>query len=444
MTAPHAQPPGAATGLPARAAALGILRDVLDKRRPLEDVLEQGAHARALDALEARDRGFALALVRTGLRHLGRIDALLAEFLSEDLPARAGPAKHILRLGAADHLLLETPAHAAVNSAVALAAEDKSARHFRGLVNAVLRRIAERADGFRAADPASGLLPDWLMAGWTRAYGEARALEIARGHVCEPAVDLTLRPGLEAGEWAARLNARVLPTGSLRLAADHERIPGLPGFSEGAWWVQDAAAALPARLLGDVRGQRILDLCAAPGGKTAWLAACGARVTAVEKSQARAARLKENLDRLKLEAEIAIADARDYRGGPFDGVLLDAPCTSTGTIRRRPDIPWIKEADDVRALALLQDELLAAAFLQVKPGGRLVYSVCSLEPEEGEEAIERFLAATPGAVRSAIAADEAAGMAPFLSPAGEVRTTPADWPQWGGLDGFFAARVTRA
>lgn len=431
------------SGLPARRAALGILRDVLDRRRPLEDVLEQGAHGRALDALEPRDRGFALALVRMGLRHLGRIDAALGTFLKADLPASAGPAKHILRLGAADLLLLETPAHAAVNSAVALAAEDKSARHFRGLVNAVLRRVGERAAEFRGADAAVGLFPDWLMASWTRTYGEARALEIARAHAAEPAVDLTLKPGLDPGEWAARLNARILPTGSLRLA-EHGRIPELPGFSDGAWWVQDAAAALPARLLGDVRGRRILDLCAAPGGKTAWLAASGARVTAVEKSEVRAARLKDNLQRLKLEAEIVIADARDVRGGePFDAVLLDAPCTSTGTIRRHPDIPWIKEADDVRALALLQGELLAAAFAEVRPGGRLVYSVCSLEAEEGEEAVARFLAATPCAARSAIAPDEIAGIASFVTPDGDLRTTPADWPEWGGLDGFFATRIAR-
>jgi len=433
------------SGLPARRAALGILRDVLDKRRPLEDVLDQGAHAGALGALEPRDRGFALALVRTVLRHLGRIDALLDEFLSEHLLARSGPAKHILRLGAADLLLLETPAHAAVNSAVALAAEDKSARHFRGLVNAVLRRVAERADAFRASDPALGLLPDWLMASWTRTYGEARALEIARAHAAEPAIDLTLKPGLDAGEWAARLKARILPTGSLRLAEDHGRISELPGFAEGAWWVQDAAASLPARLLGDVRGRRILDLCAAPGGKTAWLAASGARVTAVEKSESRAARLRENLARLQLEAEIVIADARDFRGGEtFDAVLLDAPCASTGTIRRHPDIPWIKEADDVRALAALQSELLAAAFAAVKPGGRLVYSVCSLEAEEGEEAIAGFLAAMPSTTRAPIAPDEIAGIASFVTPHGDVRTTPADWPEWGGLDGFFAARITRA
>jgi 16S rRNA (cytosine967-C5)-methyltransferase len=198
---------------------------------------------------------------------------------------------------------------------------------------------------------------------------------------------------------------------------------------------------LPARLLGEVRGLKVLDLCAAPGGKTAYLAANGARVVAVEKSEARAARLRENLARLHLEAELVVADARDFIDAAFDAVLLDAPCTSTGTIRRHPDIPWIKEADDVRALSLIQDELLAAAFAFLRSGGRLVYSVCSLEPEEGEHVIARFLAAHPAAVRARVEAHEIAGAAEFVTQAGDLRTTPADWQQWGGLDGFYAARL---
>jgi 16S rRNA (cytosine967-C5)-methyltransferase len=429
--------------VPARAAALRLLSTILDRRRPLEDGLGEPALAGALDALEARDRGFALALVRTTLRRLGQIDALLAALIDEPLPARAGPANHILRLAAADLVFLETPPHAAVDCAVALAGADKSAQHFRGLVNAVLRRISERAAAVRAEDPAPNLLPDWLRQGWVRAYGESQADEIIRAHAREPAIDLTLKPGLDPGDWAQRLSARALPTGSLRLG-DHARLAELPGFSDGAWWVQDAAAALPARLLGDVRGQRVLDLCAAPGGKTAYLAARGARVVAVEKSEARAARLLENLARLRLEIELVVADARDFTDREaFDAVLLDAPCTATGTIRRHPDIPWIKEADDVRALSLIQDELLEAALASVRTGGRLVYSVCSLEPEEGEQVIARFLAAQPAAVRTRIQPHELPGAAEFVTQAGDLRTTPADWPQWGGIDGFYAASLTR-
>jgi 16S rRNA (cytosine967-C5)-methyltransferase len=432
-----------APGLPARAAALKLLSTILDRRRPLEDAIEEPALAGALDALEARDRGFALALVRTTLRRLGQIDAALASLIDEPLPARAGPAMHILRLAAADLVFLETPPHAAVDCAVELAGADKSARHFRGLVNAVLRRVSERAAAVREEDPAQTLLPDWLRQGWVRAYGESQADEIIRAHVHEPAIDLTLKPDLDAHEWAQRLGARALPTGSLRLG-DHPRLTELAGYSEGAWWVQDAAAALPARLLGDVRGLRVLDLCAAPGGKTAHLAAHGARVVAVEKLETRAVRLRENLARLRLEAELIVADARDFIDREaFDAVLLDAPCTATGTIRRHPDIPWIKEADDVRALSLIQDELLAAAVACLRPGGRLVYSVCSLEPEEGEEVIARFLAAQPAAARVPARPEELTGAEEFVTGEGDLRTTPADWPQWGGLDGFYAARLTR-
>lgn len=430
-------------GLPARSVALGLLSFILDRRRPLEEALEAGAIRPRLDALEERDRGYALALTRTTLRRLGQIDVLLADLIAKPLPASAGPAMHILRLGAADLLFLETGAHAAVNSAVELASADKAAQHFRGLVNAVLRRLSERADAVRAADPATTLLPAWLTQGWVRAYGEVRTTEIIRAHTNEPALDLTLKPGLDAPEWAERLGAHVLPTGSLRLAR-HASIPEMPGFADGAWWIQDAAAALPARLLGDVRGLRVLDLCAAPGGKTATLAALGAKVTAVDKSPERLARLKDNLARLKLEAETVEADARDYTADtPFDAVLLDAPCTATGTIRRHPDLPWIKEADDIRALSQLQSELLERAFGLVAPGGRLVYSVCSLEPEEGEEVVERFLAQATSAGRAAIGRDEIPGADAFVTAAGDLRTTPAEWPEWGGLDGFFAARFIR-
>ena len=437
------EPRSETAGLPARSVALGLLSITLDRRRPFEDALEVNSIRPRLDALEERDRGYALALARTTLRRLGQIDALLAELIDKPLPARAGPAMHILRIGAADLLFLETSPHAAVNSAVELASADPAAQHFRGLVNAVLRRLSERTDAVRAADPTATLLPAWLTEGWARAYGEARTAAIIGAHITEPALDLTLKPGLDANAWAARLGARVLPSGTLRLGR-HPRVPELAGFEEGAWWVQDAAAALPARLLGDVRGQRVLDLCAAPGGKTATLAALGGRVTAVDKSPERLARLKDNLARLRLEVEIVEADARDYTADtPFDAVLLDAPCTATGTIRRHPDLPWIKEPDDIRALSQLQSEIVERAFGFVAPGGRLVYSVCSLEPEEGEEVIERFLARTQDAARAPIGADEIPGAEPFVSAAGDLRTTPADWPEWGGIDGFFAARIVR-
>jgi len=292
-------------------------------------------------------------------------------------------------------------------------------------------------------DTAAILLPPWLTEGWARAYGEETARQIVLSHLSEPPTDLTLKPGLDAGEWAERLGSEILPTGTLRRIRAGN-IQDLPGFAEGAWWVQDAAAALPARLFGSIRGLTIIDLCAAPGGKTAWLAACGARVIAVDKAPERIERLASNLHRLELEAEIVTADARSYRlAEPVDAVLLDAPCTSTGTIRRHPDLPWIKDAGDIRALMMLQAELINAAFEMVRPSGTLIYSVCSLEPEEGPEIVERFLSRNQAAVRRPIEPDEIDGATEFLTADGDLRTLPCQWNERGGIDGFYAARLTR-
>ncbi len=428
----------------ARGVALAILARVLDRRRPLEDVLAERQVTAALDLVDERDRRYAMGLVRTTLRHLGQIDDVLAHLIAKPLPERAGATAHILRLAIADLLFLKTESYAAVNSAVELAARDAKARHFRGLVNAVLRRAGREGDALLANQNVENVLfPEWLTGGWRRAYGDETAAAIIKAHLAEPPLDITLRPGLEAAEWAGKLEAQILPTGSLRRARAGQ-VTELSGFAEGAWWVQDAAAALPARLFGNVSGRTIIDLCAAPGGKTAWLAACGARVIAVESNRTRAERLAANLQRLKLEAEIVIADARDYTPeAPADGVLLDAPCSSTGTIRRHPDLPWIKEADDIRALTMLQSELIIAGFAMLKPGGTLVYSVCSLEPEEGEEVTLRFLGSEPGARRVPIDPAEIPSTEPFITNKGDIRTLPCQWSDYGGLDGFYAARIVR-
>jgi 16S rRNA (cytosine967-C5)-methyltransferase len=277
-----------------------------------------------------------------------------------------------------------------------------------------------------------------------KAYGAstARAIAAANGH--EPALDLTVRQ--DAAIWAERLHGRVLPTGSVRMLS-HGAIALLPGFSEGAWWVQDAAAALPAPLLGDVRGLEIADLCAAPGGKTAQLSAAGACVTAVDRAPARIARVVGNLARLNLTAETVTADVLDWQAGPFDAVLLDAPCSSTGTIRRHPDIPWLKAEADIATMADLQTRLLDRAVELVKPGRRLVYCVCSLEPEEGEQQIVQLLARDKRVVRDAITADDVCGCSEFITPDGDLRTLPTHLPdpdpRWAGLDGFYAARLIR-
>jgi 16S rRNA (cytosine967-C5)-methyltransferase len=314
------------------------------------------------------------------------------------------------------------------------------------LVNAVLRRMAR--DG-RAAlaglDMAAFDTPEWLLARWKHAYGEATTHAIAAVHGEEPPLDVTVKHDPEM--WATRLRGRVVPTRTVRLIA-HGPVSLLPGYAEGAWWVQDAAAALPARLLGDLAGCRVADLCAAPGGKTAQLAAAGARVTAVDRSPARLARLRENLARLGLAAETVEADALEWNPEPFDAVLLDAPCSSTGTIRRHPDIPWLKREADLPAMRALQARLLDKAASLTKPGGTLVYCTCSLEPEECEAQISALLARNPGLVRRAIAAAELDAQEAFTTAAGDLRTLPCHWPdldpRMAGLDGFYAARLDRA
>jgi 16S rRNA (cytosine967-C5)-methyltransferase len=350
-----------------------------------------------------------------------------------------------LLVGAAQILFLDVPNHAAVDLSVRLAQADRRAGHYSGLVNAVLRRVAsEGAQRIADLDTAALDVPAWLMARWTRAYGAdtARAIADANGH--EPALDLTVPR--DAEDWAARLRGRVMPTGTVRMVA-HGPVSLLPGFSEGAWWVQDAAAAIPARLLGDVRDKRIADLCAAPGGKTAQLAMAGARVTAVDRSERRLLRLRENLARLNLSAEVITADATAWQTEPFDGVLIDAPCSSTGTIRRHPDIAWLKREGDLAGLVDLQRRLLLHAVELTRPGGTIVFCTCSLEPEEGEALVAEVLAAEPRLRRAPIAAGEIPGLDGLLTVNGELRTLPCHWPdpdsRMAGLDGFFATRLER-
>jgi 16S rRNA (cytosine967-C5)-methyltransferase len=430
-------------GLAARRIAADIIDGVLRRRIALDEQLSgKGAHP-GLAALSDRDRALMRRLVGTVLRRLGTLRHGLGGFLDRGFPSDAPRAETILLLGAAQILWLDVPDHAAVDLSVRLAQGDRRAGRYAGLVNAVLRRVAQNSAAF-ATDTTPRDTPDWLLARWTRAYGAeaAHALALAIGH--EPALDLTVRS--DAAHWAERLRGRVLPTGTVRTLA-HGAIPLLPGFAEGAWWVQDAAASLPARLLGEVQGLAVADLCAAPGGKTAQLAAAGARVTAVDRSPARLKRLNENLTRLKLQVETAAADALEWQAGLFDAVLLDAPCSSTGTIRRHPDVPWLKSEADLAVLTSLQQRLLDRAATLLKPGGRLIYCVCSLEPEEGEQQIGSLLARNPALARLPVGAEEVCGHTEFVTPDGDLRTLPlhlpdAD-PHWGGLDGFYAARLVR-
>jgi 16S rRNA (cytosine967-C5)-methyltransferase len=418
------------TGIPARRAALAIVSGVLRQRRALDFQLE------GLKGLEPRDAGFARALASQTLRHLGLLDAVLQEFMEKPLqPHKAGAAHEILLMGVCELLILKVAPHAAVDAANQLAAKDKKAVHFKPLINAVLRRISREGEAALAKLDAARLsTPDWLWTRWIGQYGAEVARTIAEAHLREAPIDIVTKPG-EAPESEALFgNVR-------RLKADG-RIEDLPGFADGSWWVQDAAATLPALLLGDVENKKVIDLCAAPGGKTMQLAARGAKVTAVEIDATRADRIRENLARTKLKAEIVQSDARDF-DGKAKLVLIDAPCTATGTIRRHPDLPWIKGAADVTVSAAAAYEILESGAAMVEPGGTLVFAVCSLEREEGEEQIAAFLDAHPEFARAPITADELFGHSEWITPDGDLRTLPCHLGDKGGMDGFYAARLKR-
>jgi 16S rRNA (cytosine967-C5)-methyltransferase len=436
--------PSPIPGLAARQIAADILDNVLRRHRPLDEQLDGGNAHPGLSGLDERDRALTRRLIATVLRRLGTLRHLLAQLLERGPPSDAPRVETALLLGAAQILWLDVPDHAAVDLAVRLARADRKAARYTGLVNAVLRRVTREGKERMAAFDATLDTPAWLLARWTRAYGDETARAIAAANGQEPALDFTVKD--DPQRWADALGGRVLPTGSVR-AVVHGPIPQLPGYAEGAWWVQDAAAALPARLLGDVRGKSVADLCAAPGGKTSQLAAAGANVTAVDRTEGRLARLKQNLARLSLTAETVTADAAEWQGGPFDAVLLDAPCSSTGTIRRHPDIPWRKREGDIAALVALQRRLIGRAAELLRPGGLLVYCTCSLEPEEGGEIVDHLLAGDSRIGRRPIAAAEVGGLAELVTAAGDLRTLPCHLPdpnpQWGGLDGFYAARLER-
>ena len=405
-----------------RLFALQLLRAVTDQHRPLDEALDR------LPAGEARDRAAAHRLAATVLRRAGTLDAVLEPHLKRAPP---DAVRLILRLGAAQLLLLDTPPHAAVATSVALARTQKLVP-FAGLVNAVLRRVAEGGRTVMAELDCPRLdTPPWLWASWG---GQARA--IATAHQQEAPLDLTLLPGADMPEGSA-----VLPTGSVRLPAG-TRVTDVAGFADGRFWVQDAAAALPARLLAAQPGEHVAELCAAPGGKAAQLAATGAHVTAVEASERRLPRLRENLARLGLAPEIVHADANAWRPAELlDAVLLDAPCSATGTIRRHPDLPHIKQAGDLAALTAAQDRLIESAAAMLRPGGRLIYAVCSLQEEEGPQRVqglERF-----GLTPAPFTTGELAALPEARTREGALRTTPALWPELGGMDGFFCARFVK-
>ncbi len=421
-----------------RELAFDVLGDVLIRKRQFDDVFAR--HPR-LDDLDGRDRALAYNLIATTIRRLGQIDGLINHCLDKKMPPKARDAKTVLRLGVCQLMFLDIPAHAAVSTSVDLA-EHRKLGPYKKLINAVLRRIGREGENLIKDQDAARLnTPDWLWETWSTAYGADLCRNIAAAHLVAPPLDITVSADREL--WAEKMHGNILPTGSLRLNKAPP-VSTLPGYNQGTWWVQDAAAALPARLLGDVKEKAIADICAAPGGKTAQLAAGGAKVIALDRSEKRLKTMAENLNRLSLQVKTVCIDAASWRpDSPLDGVLLDAPCSATGTIRRHPDVAWSKKPGEVDKAQQTQFRLLRAAADMVRPGGTVIYATCSLQPEEGPQIVASFLKENPNWRRRAIEPEEINGLNDLISDDGDLRTLPCHLSELGGMDGFFAARLVK-
>lgn len=440
------KPPPSSPGFEARQLAVTVIHDVMVRGRSFDASLGNAYASQTGQHLESRDKALARLIAVTVLRRHGELAAVLNTFLGKPLSEDKGKVWPVLLAGAAQLLILDIQPHAAISLSVDIARSDPTSERFAKLVNAILRRVSETgAEILANSTDAARNFPDWLMQSWQTVYGEEAARHMAQASLLEPALDLSVVSKPE--HWAELLDGRVLPSGTVR-ASVTGRIDQLPGFADGAWWVQDCAAAIPAKLFGDINEKRIADLCAAPGGKTLQLAARGAEVTSVDNSFNRLQRLKDNLARTKLQATAIATDVETWMPEqPFDGVLLDAPCTATGTIRRHPDILHLKRESDIAALANIQARLLQRAAGFVVPGGTLIYCTCSLQPEEGEQQIERFLERHGDFQRLPLQAGEAGIAAAWITPDGDLRTLPhlnaTDTPDHSGIDGFYAARLVR-
>ncbi len=419
------------TGLNARRSAIYLLDQILGEGRLMSELLSAGA----LDRLEPQDRARAQRLAIETLRGLERADRLLQKHLRKYPPLTV---RNALRVGTVE-LCQGEAAHGVVNSMVSIVSRHKRHGALKGLVNAVLRKVVDQGpDAWSALRVPR--LPKWLRSPLVEAWGGDTVMDMERAHFAGAPVDLSFAQPNEA--LVKKLDGQVLPTGSVRLS-DARQISILPGYDEGAWWVQDAAAAIPVMCLDPQPNERIIDLCAAPGGKTLQLAAAGAQVVAVDTSEGRMARVRENLDRTGLHAELRVDDALNQTG-QYDAVLLDAPCSATGTIRRHPDLPHAKDGSEFLALFELQTRLLDHAWSLLRPGGRLVYCTCSLLPDEGEVQIEDALLRL-----DKVSIDRQSlhrpGIDPaWISPEGGLRLRPDYWPERGGMDGFYIAVLRKA
>lgn len=431
-------------GLFVRQAAAAAIAEIIVNGRTLDERLVADEAAGRLAKMDARDRALMRSIVVVALRRYGTIKSILGKLLERGLPKKGQALEWILVAAAAQILFMDVPDHAAVDLAVHATKRDTQTAPFAALVNGVLRNITRNKDELLASVDPLADIPAWLSTRWRKHWGEENTLAIAARLQHEPTLDISVKSDAEG--WAQKLGGMVLPTGSVRLSS-HVPVVDLEGYQDGAWWVQDAAAALPAKLLNARPGERVADLCAAPGGKTIQLALSGARVTALDRSAERMKRVAANLQRTGVEADLQVGDALTFDAPPFDAILLDAPCTATGTIRHNPDAAWTKRISHVAAMAAMQTKMLDRAVRMLRPGGRLVYCTCSLEPEEGEAQIAALLRRNPDVVRIPVTTAEIGGLADCLTPSGDVRTLPHhlphEDPRMAGLDGFFMARLQR-
>lgn len=438
-------------GAVARRAAAELLVIVLEDRKTMDQALLE---APSFLRLEGRDRAFARAMASTALRYLGPIDAALATLLSRPLPDNGEGAQNLLRIGAAQIAILGTPIHAAVGATVEAAKSWRQTFPFAGLINAVLRRLSRESVALIQNPDPDLILPGWLMARWRGIYGAQNAQILAKESLQEAPLDLTLKDPQSAAHWAQELGAVIRPSGSLRLTAHSGTVTELPGFAQGAYWVQDETASVPAKLLRVKTDARVLDVCGAPGGKSLQLAAQGCRLTVLDQARPKLDKVKENFARVGLSADIKLADARRFTSDtPFDAILVDAPCLATGTLRRHPEAAWIKDVLSLEQLVASQRQILDNCLRQLARGGTLVYSVCSREPEEGREQIAWALARDFGGECQIgvdlISKDEVPGLEHFVTPEGYLDTNQRDRSKSDRVegtdptDGFFVARLRR-
>lgn len=428
-------------GLNTRLTAFHILQDVLERKTPLDQVLSRHED---YNALEGRDKSFVRMLVATSLRRKGQLDDMIGRVAEKELHPHS--LRLVLYVGMTQILFMNVPHHAAVNTTVELAEKENMSGQ-KGFINAVLRRMtAEGQEWRQTQDPVQMNIPQWLLKYWIEDYTLRGAAEIAQASLSEAQTDITIKNPSEQKYWVDELDGALLPTGSIRLTAAGN-ITDLSGFEDGHWWVQDASAALPAKVLGDIKGKTVIDLCAAPGGKTAQLAAAGAKVIAVDRSAKRLERLKENMERLNFVdcVEVVASDGAVWQPAePVDAVLLDAPCSATGTIRRHPDVMHLKGNKDINQLMALQSRLLDNAAAMVKSGGIIIYCTCSLQKSEGELQVDVFLANNPDFKRAPITAAEVGGVDALISKEGDLRVLPYMLAPHGGMDGFYVARLAKS